>query len=191
MSGQSWDPRYGRSRTGPLQISTPVRLPGGIWGPPPASGVVSYGAQGEPVSGFGVVESSANGMARAEWPFPVRWEIQAALSFALVSGGIGANNFEFSPGDFRIFIELTSFIESASAKQSLVLEYGAGIYPMVQNLVFKEAIPSTYVLTAQRVEMRVLSIEDNGIGSTQVWNSSWRWNVNFLPALASAGWPAV
>lgn len=188
MSRAPWPSAFGRGQAPPLQIDVPQRLPGGLWGPPPATGIVSYDNQGNPAGGFGTVPASARGMARAEWPIPVRWEIQVGLSLQCVAGAGGS--FEFSPGDFRLFWQLQSYTESASASQELVLEYGAGIYPAVQNWKFSEVKPSTYVLTAQRIEMQVLYIEDNGIGSSQIHDTSWRWSVSFMPALTASGWPA-
>lgn len=187
MTGQRWDSRFGRGRTGPLQIDVPVRLPGGLWGPPPATGIVSWDAQGNPESGFGVIPSASSGLTRAEWPLSVRWEVQVALSLQCLGGGNNPN-YSFGPGDFRLFFQMMSYVESASARQELVLEYGPGIYPAVQNLVYSEGKPSTYVLTGQRIELSVLNIEDNGL--VQLAGSSWRWTVSFLPALTASGWPA-
>lgn len=188
MTGARFDARYGRGLVGPLQIDVPDRLPGGLWGPPPATGLVSWDMQGAPLSGFGPVDRNLAGLMRAEWPIPVRWELQIALALTHISGGNGEHI--WSPGDFRLFLQIRSYVESASATQDVVLEYGPGIYPLIQNIVWSENKPLTYALTAQRIEAEVLSIEDNGIGGQAIHGATYRWAVAFLPALTSAGWPA-
>jgi len=197
MSGQQWDGRYGRGRVGPLQALTPVRLPGGVWGPPPATGTVTFNAQGFPSAGVGAVPASvvSSSTARAEWPMPVRWEAQLWLGIERVSytgnppapvpvWPIPTNN----TVAFSVNGSLQWRIESAQANLPVQLPLGPGVYPFKPAVLGAPGLGATFALIAQQVEFSVLSVE--GIGDPLLANSTWQWTVSFLLGLTSAGWPS-
>lgn len=195
MSGQSRDARYGRGRVGPLQAVTPIRLPGGVWGPPPASGVVSFDAQGVPVAGVGPIDPTvvSSSLARSEWPLPVRWEAQLFLGLERLSyvGNPPAPAPTWpavNPAAFSVEGLLQWRIESAQAELAVNLPLGPGVYPLVPALAGVPGLGATFALIAQQVECRMVRV--TGIGDPALANTTWRWSVAFLLGLTSAGWPA-
>lgn len=195
MTGQRWDGRYGRGRTGPLQAETPVRLPGGVWGPPPVTGEVSFDANGFPATGFGRLDplQRSNSLARTEWPIPVRWELQYYLSLTRVSFNPATPVPEVwlaPPGAFRMLGNLTWRIESASAEQSIDLLFGPGMYPF---LLASNAVPgfeglTTFSVVAQQIESQLFEIA--GRGDPSLGGSTWRYTASAMIGLTSAGYPA-
>lgn len=197
MTGQRADGRYGRGRVGPLQALTPVRLPGGVWGPPPATGVVTFDSQGSPTAGYGRVPASvvSSSTARAEWPMPVRWEAQLWLGLERLNyvgnppapaptWPISTQN----PFAFSVNGSLQWRIESAQANLPVQLTIGPGLYPFLPATEGVPGLNATFALVAQQVEYSVLSV--SGIGAPELADSTWQWTVAFMLGLTSAGWPA-
>lgn len=191
MTGMRGDPRFGRGRVGPLQAVTPTRLPGGVWGPPATTGIVTFDAQGVPLEGFGDVPAGAVALtsARAEWPLPVRWEAQVFLALERVSftGNPPAPVPNWSNGAIAIEGLLQWRVESAQAEQPLQLVFGPGLYPLLAAINGVAGLSSTLPLIAQQVETRITRV--GGIGDPSLANSSYRWSVSTLLGLTSAGWP--
>lgn len=194
MTGQRGDGRFGRGRVGPLQAVTPTRLPGGVWGPPPVSGLVSFDAQGVPSSGYGGIDATSvsSSLVRAEWPLPVRWETQIFLDLQRVSY-VGnppapAADWPAPVGAFNLRGLLQWRIESAAAQLVIELPYGPGLYPLVAALQGAPGLGPTFAIMAQQVESRFLSVE--GIGDPSLANTTWRYSASILLGLTSAGWPA-
>lgn len=194
MTGQRGDGRFGRGRVGPLQAVTPTRLPGGVWGPPPVSGLVAFDAQGNPSSGYGAIDATSvsSSLVRAEWPLPVRWEAQIYLDLQRVSyvGNPPAPppDWVAPVGAFNVRGLLQWRIESAAAQQVIELPYGPGLYPLVVAIAGVPGFGSTLAIMAQQVEARFTSVA--GIGDPSLANSTWRYSASFLLGLTSAGWPA-
>ena len=194
MTGQRADNRFGRSRVGPLQALTPTRLPGGVWGPPPITGLVSFNVQGAPLTGFGALDPAtvSASLVRAEWPMPGRWEAQIFLGLERVSyTGNPPAPFPSWPGvaDALSVNGLLQWrIESAQAELPINLPLGPGPYPLTAALAGVPGLGATLPIMAQQVEARFLTVTGNG--DPQLANQTWRWSVNFLLGLTSAGWPA-
>lgn len=201
MTGQRADGRFGRGRVGPLQALTPVRLPGGVWGPPPATGTVSFDFQGSPSGGFGAVPASvvSSSTARAEWPMPVRWEAQLFLSIERISWAsniippqtapppvwpIPPNN----PAAFSVNGLLQWRVESAQANLPVQLPLGPGLYPFLPAVQGAPGLGATFALVAQQVEFSITSV--SGIGDPSLAGSTWQWSASLLLGLTSAGWPS-
>lgn len=195
MSGQRWDGRYGRGRVGPLQAETPVRLPGGVWGPPPIVGLVVFDNNGLPVSGLGRVDPAqrAQSLARTEWPLPVRWELQYFLSLTRVAFNPLVPVPEQWPapvGALSVRGSLQWRIESAAAEQLIELPFGPGVYPFV---LASQGVPgfeglTTFSVVAQQIETQIVEIV--GTGDPSLGGSTWQWSCCPMIGLTSAGWPA-
>jgi len=196
MTGQRWDSRFGRARVGPLQADVPTRLPGGLWGPPAATGIVSFDPNGGPLDGWGVVSSANATLGQSEWPIPVRWEVQANVSLSLASGTVVGNVWPQNSATtaFAARIRVISSVESATGIDEVDLAFGPGLYPARNNFhhVLQPNRPypwsQSYVYTAQTLRFELVSLTgqvENGLAST-----SWNWSISILPALTSAGWPA-
>ena len=195
MTGQRWDGRYGRGRTGPLQAETPIRLPGGVWGPPPVVGTVSFDNNGFPLAGFGKLDplQRSNSLARTEWPLPVRWELQYYLSLTRVSFNPLAPVPEQWPAPVNAFSIrglLQWRIESAAAEQQIELPFGPGLYPF---LLAQNAVPgfqglTTFAVVAQQIETQIFEIA--GIGDPSLGGSTWQYSCCPMIGLTSAGYPA-
>jgi hypothetical protein len=194
MTGQRGDSRFGRGRVGPLQAVTPTRLPGGVWGPPPVSGLVSFDAQGTPSSGYGAIDATSvsSSLVRAEWPLPVRWEVQVFLDLQRIAyvGNPPAPPPDWSApiGAFGVRGLLQWRIESASAQLPIDLVLGPGLYPLTAAIQGVPGLGATFAFMAQQVEARFLTVD--GIGDPSLANSTWRYSASFLVGLTSAGWPA-
>lgn len=190
MSGQAPDNRFGRGRVGPLQAVLPTRLPGGIWGPPAATGTVTWDANGGPIAGFGLVPASAATLGQTEWPIPCRWEVQANLSLTKLSGP-GGTTFPATGLAFRPHIQIVSSVESAAGLDEYELRWGAGLYPSHNaNHQLGQVQPfwQTWVFSAQTLRFRLDRIE-GGINANLA-GQTWGWSISILPCLTSAGWPA-
>jgi len=194
MSGTRWDGRYGRGRVGPLQAETPVRLPGGIWGPPPIVGRVTFDNNGIPTSGLGRIDPTqrAQSLARTEWPFPVRWELQYYLSLTRVAFNplVPVPEQWPAPAGALTVTGLAQWrIESASAEQVISLAFGPGVYPFV---LASQGIPgfasTTFAVVAQQIETQIVEI--SGTGDPSLGGSTWEWSCCPMIGLTSAGWPA-
>ena len=185
------DPRFGRGRVGPLQAVTPTRLPGGVWGPPATTGIISFDSQGVPLEGFGPVPAGTVALtsARAEWPLPVRWEVQLFLAVALkdYKGTPPAPPPDWSLNALAIEGLLQWRVESAQAEQPLGLVYGPGLYPFLAAINGVPGLSSTFPLIAQQVETRVVRV--GGTGHPSLADTSWEWSVSTILGLTSAGWP--
>lgn len=193
MTGQRGDNRFGRSRVGPLQAATPTRLPGGVWGPPPITGLVSFDAQGAPLTGFGALDPAtvSASLVRSEWPLPVRWEVQIFLGLERVSY-VGNPPAPFprwpnAPDALSVNGLLQWRIESAQAELEINTPLGPGPYPLVPALAGVTGIGATLPIMAQQVEARFLTV--TGIGDPQLANQTWKWSICVLLGLTSAGWP--
>jgi hypothetical protein len=196
MTGQRWDGRFGRARVGPLQADVPTRLPGGLWGPPPASGIVEFDPNGGPTNGWGPVASANATLGQSEWPLPVRWEVQASVTLTLVSGTIVGSVWPQNSAAqaFAARLRVISSVESATGVDEVDLAFGPGLYPPRNNfhhqLQPNRPYPwsQSYVYTAQTLRFELVSL--TGQQEASLASTSWRWSLSILPALTSAGWPA-
>lgn len=196
VTGSRFDPRFGRARVGPLQADVPVRLPGGLWGPPAATGIVEYDPNGGPTNGWGAVAPANATLGQTEWPIPVRWEVQASVQLALVSGTVLNNQWPQNSATtaFQARFRVISSVESATGVDEVDLEFGPGLYP-ARNNVHHQLQPNrpypwsqSYVYTASTLRFELVSL--TGQVEAALASTSWRWSISILPALTSAGWPA-
>lgn len=186
MTRAAWPAAFGRGRSGPLQINVPQRLPGGIWGPQPISGTVSWDAQGLPtVVGPQSLVQTSQSLLRAEWPVPTRWELQLGLQLVCIQGGATAWNGATGALNLRGSIE--SSVESASVTQAVQLIFGPGVYPLTAAVQGINGLSSTFPVIGQYLVARIDSLEqqpDVALAST-----TWQWTVSCVCGLTSAGWP--
>jgi len=186
MTRAAWPSAFGRGRSGPLQVDVPQRLPGGIWGPTPITGVVSWDVQGNPtVQGVQSLNATTQSLLRAEWPIPTRFELQLQLALAPVAGG--ATTWSGSPGALNLLGSIESSVESASVTQEVNLLFGPGVYPLTAAQAGVMGLSNTFPVIGQTVIAkvdRVLQTPDLALA-----NQSWRWTVSAVCGLLSAGWP--
>ena len=188
MTGQRWDPRYGRGRTGPLQADVPIRLPGGVWGAVPATGFLTYDTNGTPRppgTQSGPVTGQNRILCQSEWPIPCRWELQFGVQLEGPAPWTSLANTDAFIAHFSVH----AFVESASYVWKIpVGGSGPGVYPY-QRDVANGFSPTggTFPLIAQslRIELERLEINtDSFLADTR-----WQWSVVPLLGLTSAGWP--
>lgn len=186
MSRAPWPAAFGRGRSAPLQIDVPQRLPGGIWGPTPLTGTVSWDAQGFPtVQGPQSLTATNQSLLRAEWPIPVRWELQLGLELSPVSGGGTIWNGATAALNVRGTIE--SSVESASVTQGVQLVFGPGVYPLQAAVNGIAGLGSTFPVIGQTVIVRLNELEQ--APDVNLSGQTWRYTVSCVCGLTSAGWP--
>lgn len=187
MTGARFPSSFGRAQAGPLQVSIPSRLPGGLWGPQPISGVVSWDANGAPlVSGFQSLDASSQSLLQTEWPIPTRWEIQLSLSLVCLQGGLTA----WVGSNFALNVQghIDSSVESAAIRTDVSLPFGPGPYPLIAAVNGIQGLGSTFPVIGQTVRLRI-----DGLTQTfdpSLSGSTWQWTVNAVAGLTSAGWPS-
>lgn len=187
MTRAAWPAAFGRGRSAPLQIDVPQRLPGGIWGPTPIGGEVEWDFQGAVVGPKSIdlsAISNANQL-RAEWPIPVRWELQLGLSLQCLSAPIDWNG---AVGSFDLRGGIESNVESATVIQPVRLVFGPGVYPLQAAVSGIPGLGSTFPVVGQTVITRLdrlVLADDVALASTR-----WAWKVNTVCGLTSSGWPA-
>ena len=196
MTRAAWPSAFGRGRAGPLQVDVPQRLPGGIWGPPPIAGTVSWDANGfpiDPATGApavgGVLVSSladtTQSLLQAEWPLPTRWELQVGLGLTCIKGGPA--QWSAPTGTFNVRGVLESRVESAMVSQVIDLAFGPGVYPLTAAQAGILGLSNTFPVIGQVVRVRLTDVV---LGSDAILaDQTWSWNVNVLCGLLSAGWP--
>lgn len=186
MTRAAWPAAFGRGRVAPLQIDVPQRLPGGIWGPTPLSGEVSWDAQGAPtIVGAQSLVATNQSLLRAEWPIPTRWELQLGLVLAPVSGG--ATTWTGGTGALNITGSIESSVESASVTQAVSLIFGPGVYPLTAAVQGINGLSSTFPVIGQTVFVRIDALEQGF--DVNLAGQTWRWTVSCVCGLTSAGWP--
>lgn len=193
MTGQRWDGRAARGRVGPLSVSTPTRLPGGLWGPAPITGSVTWDANGFPINPATGTPSAiitipltdSQSLLQTEWPIPTRWELQIGLDLACLAGGPATWNAD--PGALRIIGSIQSSVESASVVQPIDLFFGPGVYPLQAAVNGVPGLGSTFPVVGQTVRVRIERVIADQ--SDALSGKTWGWTVNALAGLTSAGWP--
>lgn len=186
MSRAPWPAAFGRGRSAPLQIDVPQRLPGGIWGPTPLTGTVSWDAQGNPTTqGTQSLTATNQSLLRAEWPIPVRWELQLGLELSPVSGG--GTIWNGATGALNIRGSIESSVESASVTQGVQLVFGPGVYPLLAAVNGIPGLSSTFPVIGQTVIVRVNELEQ--APDLNLAGQTWRYTVSVVCGLTSAGWP--
>lgn len=187
MTRAAWPSAFGRGRSAPLQIDVPQRLPGGIWGPTPIGGTVSWDPNGGVIGPTSIdltAISNANQL-RAEWPIPVRWELQIFLSLECLTSNIQWNG---QTGSLLVLGAIETSVESATVVQVVQLPFGPGVYPLTAAINGVPGLSATFPVIGQTVISRITRLElanDLGLAST-----SWAWKVNTVCGLLSSGWPA-
>jgi hypothetical protein len=187
MSRAPWPAAFGRGRSAPLQIDVPQRLPGGIWGPTPIGGTVSWDAQGVPVgpSSINLTAISNANQLRAEWPIPVRWELQFWLSLQCLTTDIPWNG---QVGSLVMIGAIETSVESATIVQEVQLSFGPGVYPLTAAFNGVAGLGSTFPVIGQTVITRINRLE---LGNDQnLAGTTWAWKVNTVAGLTASGWPA-
>ncbi len=187
MSRAPWPAAFGRGRSAPLQIDVPQRLPGGIWGPTPIGGTVSWDGQGQVIgpSSIDLTAISNANQLRAEWPIPVRFELQFWLSLQCLTSN---NVWNGQIGSFSVSGAIETSVESATIVQPIELVFGPGVYPLTAAVNGVLGLGSTFPVIGQTVITRIsrLQVADDG----KLKNSSWSWKVNSVCGLTASGWPA-
>lgn len=193
MTGARFPSAFGRGQAGPLQVSIPSRLPGGLWGTPPARGTLVFDANGFPSSAGTVTGPfSAGALAQTEWPIPTRWEVQLGVNIEPLAGTSTPWNQLANTDVFLVNWEITASIESAE----FTLRYpaarvGPGLYPLAFNLQNFGDNPTggaTLVLMGQTIRARIADFVVQPDGNLA--NTSWSWSATALIGLTSSGWPS-
>ena len=186
MTRAAWPSAFGRGRNAPLQIDVPQRLPGGIWGPTPLTGVVSWDGNGNPTAqGVQSLAATTQSLLRAEWPIPTRWELQIQLALSPVSN---ATTWTGAGGVLLLLGSLESSVESAAVVQEVRLgEYGPGVYPLTAAVNGVQGLGATFPVIGQTVILKVDGVEQGP--DLNLANQTWRWTVSAVCGLTSAGWP--
>ena len=194
MTRAAWPSAFGRGRAGPLQIDVPQRLPGGLWGPQPIRGQVSWDAQGAPINpatGLGVpvlnvsLADTSQSLLQAEWPIPTRWELQFSLDLACIAGGPAT--WGAAPGAFDVVGSIESSVESAMVTQVVALPFGPGCYPLTAAINGVPGLTTTFPVIGQFVRLRVSRI--TAVIDPTLAGQTWAWTFSALCGLTSAGWP--
>jgi hypothetical protein len=185
MTGARFPQAFGRAQAGPLQVSIPSRLPGGLWGPQPISGVVEWDAQGDPSVRKVSLQGTSQSLLQTEWPIPTRWELQLGLALTCLNGSQAFNG---ATGSFNLRGAIVSSVESAEVSQAVELVFGPGVYPLVAAVNGVLGLGSTFAVVGQTVRVRFDRIDlapDRALASTR-----WAWTVQTVCGLTSAGWPS-
>jgi len=128
--------------------------------------------------------SNANQL-RAEWPIPVRWELQLWLSLQCLTNDtpwVGAQ------GSLSVIGAIETSVESATVVQRVQLSFGPGVYPLTAAVAGVPGLGSTFPVIGQTVITRIDRLElDNDLALA---NTSWAWKVNTVCGLTASGWPA-
>lgn len=148
---------------------------------------MSWDAQGLVVgpSSIDLTAISNANQLRAEWPIPVRWELQLWLSLQCLTTDIPWNG---QPGSLSVFGAIETSVESATVVQGVALTFGPGVYPLTAAVNGVPGLGSTFPVIGQTVITRIARLElgnDVGLAST-----SWAWKVNTVCGLTASGWPA-
>lgn len=186
MTRAAWPSAFGRGRAAPLQVDVPQRLPGGIWGPPPIGGTVSWDAQGLPVGPTTIsLAATSQSLLQAEWPVPTRWELQLGLELSCIAGGPATWN--GATGSLNIKGHIESSVESAMVSQGVQLIFGPGVYPLQAAVNGIPGLSSTFPVMGQVVRVK---IDEVVLGpDLALAGQSWAWTVQCVCGLTSAGWP--
>ena len=185
MTGTRFPSAFGRAQAGPLQVSIPSRLPGGLWGPQPIGGVVEWDANGGPLTPTVNLASTSQALLQSEWPIPTRWELQLGLTLTCLTGPQAWNG---QTGAFDLRGSITSSVESAEVVQAVQLSFGPGVYPLTAAVNGIPGLSSTFPVIGQTVRVKFDSILcglDFNLASTR-----WAWSVSTVCGLTSAGWPS-
>ena len=195
MTRAAWPSAFGRGRSAPLQIEVPQRLPGGLWGPQPIGGTVSWDAQGAPINpttGIGVAQldlslaDTSQNLLQAEWPIPTRFELQLGLTLSCVAGGPAT--WSAAAGAFSVLGRIEGNVESAQVTQNVNLFFGPGAYPLTAAINGVPGLGSTFPVMAQVVRVRIDQVR--ALPDFTLAGQTWAWTVSALCGLTSAGWPA-
>lgn len=187
---------FSRSRSGPLQVTVPSRLPGGLWGPPPIGGTVSFDPNGfpldpatggpQPIVLISLAETSRS-LLQTDWPIPTRWELQFGLSLTCITGGF--STWPGAVGTFALTGAITGSVESSSVTQVFSLVNGPGAYPFQAAVSGVSGLGSTFPIVAQQVRVQADSITLASDPALQTLaGSTWAYSFSALAGLTS---PAV
>lgn len=186
MTGARFPAAFGRAQAGPLQVSIPSRLPGGLWGPQPIGGVVEWDAQGLALNAdVNLAASTSQSLLQSEWPIPTRWELQLGLTLQNLSNG---QPWSGQTSAFNLRGSIVSSVESAEVVQDIQLVFGPGVYPLTAAVNGVMGLGSTFAVIGQTVRVRfdrLLCNNDLGLAGTR-----WAWSVSTVCGLTSAGWPS-
>lgn len=194
MTRAAWPSAFGRGRSAPLQIEVPQRLPGGLWGPQPIGGSVSWDNQGAPINpttgnGVNVLELSladtSQSLLQAEWPIPTRFELQFGLTLSCVAGGPAT--WTAATEAFSVLGRIEGNVESAQVTQVISLPFGPGAYPLLAAVNGVPGLGSTFPVIAQVIRVRIDRVR--ALPDFTLAGQTWAWSVSALCGLTSAGWP--
>jgi hypothetical protein len=128
--------------------------------------------------------SNANQL-RAEWPIPVRWELQFWLSLQCLTTNIQWGGV---PGSFTVIGAIETSVESATVVQEIQLSFGPGVYPLTAAFNGVPGLGSTFPVIGQTVITRINRLQ---LGNDLLLaGTSWAWKVNTVCGLTASGWPA-
>lgn len=148
---------------------------------------MSWDAQGLVVgpSSIDLTAISNANQLRAEWPIPVRWELQLWLSLQCLTTDIPWNG---QPGSLSVIGAIETSVESATVVQPVQLSFGPGVYPLTAAVNGVPGLSSTFPVIGQTVITRINRLQlGNDVGLA---NTSWAWKVNTVCGLTASGWPA-
>lgn len=186
MTGGRFPNGFGRAQAGPLQVSIPSRLPGGLWGPAPIGGIVEWDVNGGALNpDTNLAATTSGSLLQSEWPIPTQWALQFGLTLTNLTNGVPWNG---ATGAFDLQGSVVSSVESAEMNQPLNLVFGPGVYPLTAALNGVPGLTGTLAVVGQTVRVRferLVCANDQALAGTR-----WAWSVSSVCGLLSAGWPS-
>jgi hypothetical protein len=186
MTGGRFPSAFGRAQAGPLQVSIPSRLPGGLWGPQPIGGIVEWDGQGTALNpDTNLAATTSQSLLQSEWPIPTRWELQLGLTLTNLTNGVPWNG---AVAAFDLRGSIVSSVESAEVSQEARLVFGPGVYPLTAAINGVPGLSATFGVVGQTVRVRfdrLICNNDLALAGTR-----WAWSVSTVCGLLSSGWPS-